>query len=159
MILREFNIECRWSNSENTRTIFVILRWLSMGMYLKKINNLATMIWHSNSRARRHCCSHKHRLLFFLFFSPLSAWEAVCAALDKRKWRNCLESFGRQRTCLRLRVSRDLKQARTATAVNKQLHFTVKNKPHTTNYIYCIFEAYFMIKSLWKNCIDCFEVK
>ena len=35
--------------------------------------------------------------------------------------------------------SRDLKQARTATAVNKQLNFTVKNKPHTTNYIYCIF--------------------
>ena len=46
------------------------------------------------------------------------------------------------------RVNRDLKQARTATAVNKQLKFTVKNKPHTTNYIYCIFEAYFMIKSL-----------
>ena len=43
---------------------------------------------------------------------------------------------------------RDLKQARTATAVNKQLNFTVKNKPHTTNYIYCIFEAYFMIKSV-----------
>ena len=34
---------------------------------------------------------------------------------------------------------RDLKQARTATAVNKQINFTVKNKPHTTNYIYCIF--------------------
>ena len=34
---------------------------------------------------------------------------------------------------------RDLKQARTATAVNKPLNFTVKNKPHTTNYIYCIF--------------------
>ena len=31
--------------------------------------------------------------------------------------------------------TRDLKQARTATAVNKQLNFTVKNKPHTTNYI------------------------
>ena len=44
--------------------------------------------------------------------------------------------------------NRDLKQARTATAVNKQLNFTVKNKPHTTNYIYCIFEAYFMIKSV-----------
>ena len=43
---------------------------------------------------------------------------------------------------------RDLKQARTATAVNKQLNFTAKNKPHTTNYIYCIFEAYFMIKSV-----------
>ena len=53
---------------------------------------------------------------------------------------------------------RDLKQTRTATAVNKQLNFTVKNKPHTTNYIYYIFEAYFMIKSVWKNCIDCFEV-
>ena len=53
---------------------------------------------------------------------------------------------------------RELKQARTATAVNKQLNFTVKNKPHTTNYIYCIFEAYFMIKSVWKDCIDCFEV-
>ena len=44
--------------------------------------------------------------------------------------------------------NRDLKQARTARAVNKQLHFTIKNKPHTTNYIYCIFEAYFMIKSV-----------
>ena len=44
--------------------------------------------------------------------------------------------------------SGDLKQARTATAVNKQLNFTVKNKPDTTNYIYCIFEAYFMIKSV-----------
>ena len=44
--------------------------------------------------------------------------------------------------------NRDLMQARTATAVNKQLNFTVKNKPHTTNYIYCIFEAYFMIKSV-----------
>ena len=43
---------------------------------------------------------------------------------------------------------RDLKQTRTATAVNKQLNFTVKNKPQTTNYIYCIFEAYFMIKSV-----------
>ena len=37
------------------------------------------------------------------------------------------------------RHNRDLKQARTATAVNKQLNFTVGNKPHTTNYIYCIF--------------------
>ena len=46
------------------------------------------------------------------------------------------------------REIRELKQARTATAVNRQLNFTVKNKPHTTNYIYCIFEAYFMIKSL-----------
>ena len=45
-------------------------------------------------------------------------------------------------------VIRELKQARTATAVNKQLNFTVKNKPHTTNYIYCIFEAYFMMKSV-----------
>ena len=45
-------------------------------------------------------------------------------------------------------VVRDLKQTRTATAVNKQLNFTVKNKRHTTNYIYCIFEAYFMIKNV-----------
>ena len=44
--------------------------------------------------------------------------------------------------------NRDLKQARTATAVNKQLNLTVKNKPHTTNYIYCIFEAYFIIRSV-----------
>ena len=28
----------------------------------------------------------------------------------------------------------NLKQARTATAVNKQLNFTVKNKPHTINF-------------------------
>ena len=39
------------------------------------------------------------------------------------------------------------KQARTATAVNKQLHFRVKKKPLTTS-TYCIFEAYFMIQSL-----------
>ena len=44
--------------------------------------------------------------------------------------------------------NRDLKQATTATAVNKQLNFTVKNKTHTTNHIYCILEAYFMIKSV-----------
>ena len=44
--------------------------------------------------------------------------------------------------------NRDLKQTRTATAVNKQLNFTLKNKLHTTNYIYCIFEAYFMMKSV-----------
>ena len=42
---------------------------------------------------------------------------------------------------------RDRKQARTATAVNKQLNFRVKKKPLTTS-TYCIFEAYFMIKSL-----------
>ena len=42
----------------------------------------------------------------------------------------------------------ELKQARTETAVNKQLNFSVKNKPHTINYIYCIFETYFMIKSV-----------
>ena len=54
-------------------------------------------------------------------------------------------------------IIRDLEQARTATAVNKQLHFTVKNKPHSTNYIYFIFEAYFMIKSV-KVLYDCFEV-
>ena len=47
-----------------------------------------------------------------------------------------------------LTENRDLKQTRTATAVHKQLNFTVKNKPHTTNYIYCIYEAYFMIKSV-----------
>ena len=45
-------------------------------------------------------------------------------------------------------INMDLKQARTVTAVNKQLNFTVKNKPHTTSYIYCIFEAYFMIKNV-----------
>ena len=41
--------------------------------------------------------------------------------------------------CCVFSVIRDLKQTRTATAVNKPLNFTVKNKPHTTNYIYCIF--------------------
>ena len=30
---------------------------------------------------------------------------------------------------------RELKQTRTATAVNKQLNFRVNNKPHTTDYI------------------------
>ena len=39
-----------------------------------------------------------------------------------------------------------LRQARTAMAVNKQLNLTVENKPHTTNCIYCIFEAYFRLK-------------
>ena len=45
---------------------------------------------------------------------------------------------------------RELKQGRTATAVNKQLNFTVEKKPHTTDYIYiyCIFDAYFMTKSV-----------
>ena len=44
---------------------------------------------------------------------------------------------------------RDLKQARTATAVNKQLHFRVKrNHRQLTTSTYCIFEAYFTIKSL-----------
>ena len=33
---------------------------------------------------------------------------------------------------------RDLKQARTATAVNKQLNFRVKNKPQTTDYVYVL---------------------
>ena len=48
---------------------------------------------------------------------------------------------------------RELKQA------NKQLNFSVKKEPkQRTTYAYCIFEAFFMIKSLWKNCIDCFEV-
>ena len=46
-------------------------------------------------------------------------------------------------------LNRELKQARTATAVDKQLNFTItENKPHTTNYICCIFGAYFMIKSV-----------
>ena len=51
-----------------------------------------------------------------------------------------------------------LRQARKATVGNKRLNFSVIKKPHTTDYVYCKFEAYFMIKSLWKNCIDCFEV-
>ena len=34
------------------------------------------------------------------------------------------------------RGNRDLKQARTATAVNKQLNFRVKKKPQTTDYVY-----------------------
>ena len=36
------------------------------------------------------------------------------------------------------RDNRDLKQARTATAVNKQLHFRVKKKPQTTDYVYVL---------------------
>ena len=44
---------------------------------------------------------------------------------------------------------RELKQSscRTAMVVNKQLNFRVKTKPQTTS-TYCIFEAYFMIKSV-----------
>ena len=34
------------------------------------------------------------------------------------------------------------------------IHFSVKKQPKT----YCIFETYFTIKSLWKNCIDFSEV-
>ena len=49
-------------------------------------------------------------------------------------------------------IYRELKQARTATAVNKQLNFFVKNKPHTTDYIYCIFEAYFMT-NVWERTV------
>ena len=40
---------------------------------------------------------------------------------------------------IRLRQDPQLRVETTATAVNKQLNFTVKNKPHTTNYIHCIF--------------------
>ena len=37
--------------------------------------------------------------------------------------------------------------------------FNVKRKPQTTDYVYYIFEAHFMIEtSLRKNCIDCFEL-
>ena len=72
-------------------------------------------------------------------------------------WSAWIRSFSNTVVVI-LSIKRDLKQTRTATAVNKQLNFTVKNKPHTTNYIYCIFEAYFMIKSVWKNCTDYFEV-
>ena len=47
---------------------------------------------------------------------------------------------------------RELKQARTATAVNKQLNFTVEKKPHTTDCIHaytaCTFEANFITKSV-----------
>ena len=59
----------------------------------------------------------------------------------------CISTLPTQQTTF-ISVNRDLKEARTATAVNKQLNLTVKNKPHTTNYIYCIFEAYSMIKSV-----------
>ena len=72
-------------------------------------------------------------------------------------WSAWIRSFSNTVVVI-LSIKRDLKQTRTATAVNKQLNFTVKNKPHITNYIYCIFEAYFMIKSVWKNCTDYFEV-
>ena len=34
--------------------------------------------------------------------------------------------------------NRDLKQARRATAVNKQIHFRVKKKPQTTDYVYVL---------------------
>ena len=43
---------------------------------------------------------------------------------------------GCQRSSSPAFVGKELKQARTATTVNKQLNFTVKNKPHTTNYMY-----------------------
>ena len=35
-------------------------------------------------------------------------------------------------------LNRNLKQARTATAVNKQLNFRVKKKPQTTDYVYVL---------------------
>ena len=73
---------------------------------------------------------------------------------DVIRWRHAIRAIHRRHGS----HTRDLKQARTVTAGNKQLNFTVKNKPHTTKYIYCIFEAYFMIRSVWKNCTDCFEV-
>ena len=42
---------------------------------------------------------------------------------------------------------RDLKQARTATAVNKQLNFNVKNKPQTTGYrTHCKFSVILWLK-------------
>ena len=54
-------------------------------------------------------------------------------------------------------LDKELKQTRTSTAVNKQLHFIVKKKPHATEYI-LLFEGYFMTKLVWKNFIDCFQV-
>ena len=53
--------------------------------------------------------------------------------------------------------TRDLKQARTPTAGNKMYNYILELKTnHTqrTTSTYCIFEAYFMIKSLWKNCVE-----
>ena len=49
--------------------------------------------------------------------------------------------------CVVLCCNGDLKQNRTATAVNKQLNFPVKNKPHTTNYSIILYTAY--LKHLW----------
>ena len=48
------------------------------------------------------------------------------------------DSMSHMQGTLFKKAIRDLKQARTATAVNKQLNFTVKNKQHTTNYIYVV---------------------
>ena len=37
------------------------------------------------------------------------------------------------------------------------INFNIEKKPQTTAYVLHICSAYFIIKSLWKNCIDYFE--
>ena len=50
--------------------------------------------------------------------------------------------------------SREVNQARTATAGNKEPNFWVKKKPQITLITDCIFEAYFMIKTFLKSILS-----
>ena len=124
------------------------------------------------------CCrkidTKKKNLLAFNFFKKCTA----------EIWNTGRLTFRARALCQRNVNYREIeRQARTATAGNKQLNFNVEKKPQTTvlimyifttlefpthnfdfrllhidDYILHRFEAYFMIKRLRGNCIDCFEV-
>ena len=75
-------------------------------------------------------CSNLCALVAILSLAYLVLVRVLTCLLSTKKIRNVI-------TIIIIIIIRDLKQTRTATAVNKQLNFTVKNKPYTTNYIYC----------------------
>ena len=50
--------------------------------------------------------------------------------------------------------TREVNQARTATAGNKEQNFRVKKKPQIILITDCIFEAYFMIKTFLKSILS-----
>ena len=78
----------------------------------------------------------KQRARFYVCIWREGSFGLATEAKHGGQWRSKVPVLVRGLVVFTCHVSRDLKQAKTATAVNKQLHFTVKNKPHTTNYIY-----------------------
>ena len=55
--------------------------------------------------------------------------------------------------CSDVTVIRDLKQARRARAVNKQLNFRVKKKPQTTDYVNTVLSLIFNHKICFKYAV------